>query len=115
MRVIGYAPIFACTGAIINIARWMPICRRTHLEYSKRDGERFREWALSIGMQTYSVVEVFLTSPKVEQQGYKSCMALLKLPEKYSSKRLEAACERALFYTSRPNLKNIQTILNTTA
>jgi len=82
-----------------------------HLEYSKWDGERFREWALSIGMQTYYVVEAFLTSPKVEQQGYKSCMALLKLPDKYSAARLEAACERALFYTARPSFKNIQAIL----
>ena len=84
-----------------------------HLEYSKWDGERFKDWALSIGMQTYNVVEVFLTSSKVEQQGYKSCMALLKLPDKYSAGRLEAACERALFYTARPSLKNIQAILKT--
>lgn len=38
-------------------------------------------------------------------------MALLKLADKYSLQRLEAACARALFYTARPSLKNIQAIL----
>lgn len=38
-------------------------------------------------------------------------MALLKLADKYSVERLEAACVRALFYTERPSLKSIQAIL----
>ncbi len=37
-----------------------------------------------------------------EQQGYKSCMGLLKLADKYSPERLESACKRALEYTPRP-------------
>lgn len=48
---------------------------------------------------------------KVEQQGYKSCMGLLKLADKYTPERLENACKRALEYTPRPSLKNIQAIL----
>lgn len=38
-------------------------------------------------------------------------MALLKLGDKYSTQRLEAACCKALSYTSNPSFKNIQTIL----
>jgi hypothetical protein len=38
-------------------------------------------------------------------------MALLKLSDQYTQKRLEAACAKALFYTPRPNYKSIQTIL----
>ena len=52
-----------------------------------------------------------MTTHKIEQQGYKSCMALLKLTDKYSSKRLEAACCTALTYTPIPSLKSIQAIL----
>ena len=48
---------------------------------------------------------------KVEQQGYKSCMGLLKLADKYTPERLDNACKRALEYTPRPSLKNIQAIL----
>jgi hypothetical protein len=49
----------------------------------------------------------------VEQQGYRACMALLKLGDKYSVSRLEAASERALSYTPNPSFKSIQTILKT--
>ena len=40
-------------------------------------------------------------------------MALLKLGDKYSAARLEAACKRALSYTLSPSFKSIQTILAT--
>jgi hypothetical protein len=39
-------------------------------------------------------------------------MGLLKLADKYSAERLENACKRALSYTPRPSLKNVQTILS---
>jgi hypothetical protein len=38
-------------------------------------------------------------------------MALLKLSDQYTPERLEAACDKALFYTPRPSYKSIQTIL----
>ncbi len=82
-----------------------------HQMYAKWDGERFRKWAGSIGPDTYTVVDAFLTSHKVEQQGYKSCMALLKLSDKYSTKCIEDACKHALSFTKTPSLKSIQTII----
>ena len=48
------------------------------------------------------------------QQGgrlYKSCMALLKLADRYSPQRLENACRKALSYTASPSLKSVQSIL----
>ena len=38
-------------------------------------------------------------------------MALLKLAERYSSQRLESACQKTLSYTASPSLKSIQSIL----
>ena len=38
-------------------------------------------------------------------------MALLKLADRYSLGRLEAACAKALSYTPNPSYKNIATIL----
>jgi len=38
-------------------------------------------------------------------------MALLKLADRYSLNRLEAACAKALSYTPNPSYKNIVTIL----
>jgi len=82
-----------------------------HQKYIAWNGERFQKWSRDIGLNTYTVVTFFLTSHKVEQQGYKSCMTLLKLTDKYSPQRLEEACKRALSYTTRPSLKSVQAIL----
>lgn len=38
-------------------------------------------------------------------------MALLKLADKYTAERLEAACHKALSFTPAPSLKSIQSIL----
>jgi len=82
-----------------------------HQQYNKWNGDRFREAAAKIGVSTAVVVESILTGYKVEQQGYKACMALLKLSEQYSPERLEAACVKVFFYTPRPSYKAIQAIL----
>lgn len=47
----------------------------------------------------------------VEQQGYKACMALLKLTDKYPLECLENVCRKALSYTPQPSYKGIQSIL----
>ena len=82
-----------------------------HQQYAQWNGDRFRRWAAKIGPQTVSIVESILTGYKVEQQGYRTCMALLKLSEGYSPERLEAACIKALSYTPRPSYQYVQTIL----
>jgi transposase len=82
-----------------------------HQAYTQWNGERFRNWAAKIGPQTTRVMESILTGYKVEQQGYRACMALLKLSNTYAPQRLEAACDKALFYTPRPSYKIVQSIL----
>lgn len=42
-------------------------------------------------------------------------MGLLKLAEKYSDSRLEAACKKALSFTASPSYKSISNILATGA
>ena len=82
-----------------------------HQAYLQWNGERFIRWAEQIGQHTAAIVRIFLSAHKVEQQGYKSCMALLKLADRYSPQRLESACRKALSYTSSPSLKSVQSIL----
>jgi hypothetical protein len=82
-----------------------------HREYTQWNGERFRAWALKIGPNTAAVVEALFAGYRVEQQGYRVCMSLLKLSEQFSQDRLEDACGVALGYTPRPSLKAVQTIL----
>lgn len=62
----------------------------------------------SVGPNTGITVKAIMSSHKVEQQGYKSCMALLKLADKYSLPRLEAACTKVLSYTPNTWLQKHQ-------
>ena len=82
-----------------------------HQQYAQWNGDRFRSWADKIGIETKTVVSAILSGYKVEQQGYKACMGILRLADKYTPERLERACRKALTFTPRPSLKNIQAIL----
>ena len=84
-----------------------------HQKYLEWNGDRFRKWAERIGINTYTAVNAILTSKRVEQQTYRSCMGLLKLAERYSDQKLEAACEKALLYTASPSYKSIKNLLVT--
>jgi len=97
-------------GQYVTLQEHMP---ENHLKYVQWNGERFLSWAKAIGENTVAVTKAILASRKIEQQAYRICMALLKLAEKYSPTRLEAACKRALSYTPTPGFKSIQTILAT--
>jgi len=90
------------------IPEHMPESHRKYLAYNS---DSFLDWAERTGSSTLLVVKNFLHMHKVEQQGYKTCISLMKLADRYSTERLEKACEKALSYTSSPSLKNISTIL----
>ena len=77
----------------------------------KWNGERFRKWALSIGENTYEVIDRLLKSRKAEEVSYRGCISLLKLSDKYTAARLEKACKLALEHLTNPSYKNIKMIL----
>jgi transposase len=83
----------------------------SHRKTGDWNGERFVSWAESMGPNTTEVIRSLLSRYKVEQQGYRSCMGILKMADKYSVERLESACARALSYTPQPSYKNIAAIL----
>jgi hypothetical protein len=84
-----------------------------HKEYTQWNAERFIKWADEIGPNTKQAVKAIIASKKVEEQSYKTCIALLKLSDTYSVDRLEAACEKALSYTATPSFRSVRTILKT--
>lgn len=108
IRVCSHVRLTGHRGQYSTQEAHMP---QNHQQYIQWNGERFRKWAAKIGQNTAAVVESILTGRKVEQQGYRACMALLKLSDQYSPDRLEAACLKALDYTPQPSQKIIQTIL----
>ena len=84
-----------------------------HQHYALWDTGRFIAWGENIGPCTAVAVKAILSSHRIEQQGFRSCLGLLKLAGKHSASRLEAACRKALSYTPQPSYQNIKTILTT--
>lgn len=107
-RIASHRRLYGRKGQYSTVTEHMP---QDHQKYLEWNGDRFRKWAEKIGENTAKVVNALLSSQRVEQQSYRSCMGLLKMSEKYSSVRLEAACQKALLYTSSPSYKSIRNIL----
>jgi hypothetical protein len=82
-------------GRYITKTDHMPANHRAVHISRKFDGERYRSWARKIGENTYFVIESLLSTGKVEEQGFRSCMGVLQLSKKYGPFRLELACKRA--------------------
>ena len=110
MRICSHPRLHGRPGQYSTVTDHMP---EEHKQYSQWNAARFIAWAESVGPNTTITIRAILSAYKVEQQGYRGCLALLKLADKYSLPRLEAACAKALTYTPRPSYKNIKTILTT--
>ncbi|RQD70832.1 MAG: IS21 family transposase, partial [Tindallia sp. MSAO_Bac2] len=109
-RICSHPRLYGRPGQYSTNEAHMP---EDHQKYLQWNAERFISWAENIGPSAAVTVKAILSSHKVEQQGYKSCMALLKLADKYSIPRLESACKKALSYTPNPSFKSVKTILST--
>lgn len=107
-RIASHRRKYGRKGQYSTVPEHMP---ENHQKYLEWNGDRFRKWAENIGDNTHKVVNAILASTKIEQQAYRSCMGLLKLVDKYSPHRLEAACARALSYTASPSYKSVKNIL----
>jgi len=75
------------------------------------NADRFRRWAEQIGPNTFEVIDKHIKCYKTEEQAYKGCLSILKLSDKYTSVRLENACQLALEHIPNPIYKNIRLIL----
>lgn len=75
------------------------------------DDERIKRWANKIGPSTFMVVNKIFDSVKIKEQGYNSCLAVLKLANKFSNDRLENACELALTKVKCPRYHHLNGIL----
>ena len=82
-----YTPYHATT-----IHEHRPKSHQRHLEWTP---SRLIEWAQTIGPATAQVIEQILTSRPHPEQGYRSCLGVLRLADQYSHPRLEAAAQRA--------------------
>jgi transposase len=69
---------------------------KAHREYATWTPQRLVHWAEQSGPATAGVVGQILRTRVHPQQGFRSCLGILRLGERYGTDRLEAACRRAL-------------------
>ncbi|NND01451.1 MAG: IS21 family transposase [Acidimicrobiia bacterium] len=94
-------------AAHTTIPEHMP---RPHREYAEWTPRRLVEWANKAGPATAQLVSTILASRRHPQQGFRSCLGILRLGKTYTETRLEAACHRALRLGAH-SYKSIESIL----
>ena len=110
LRIASHRRLYGHPGQYSTVNEHMP---EKHRQYTQWNAQRFTKWASDIGPFTEQAVKAIIASRKVEEQSYKTCIALLKLADTYSVSRLEAACEKSLMYVAVPSFRSIRAILQT--
>jgi transposase len=85
----------------------MPKSHQKHLEWTP---SRLIRWGTSIGPETGHLVEAILADRPHPEQGYRSCLGILRLARHYGSERLEAASARAVAVNAR-SYRDVASIL----
>ena len=83
---------------------------KSHQKYEQWTPQRLSSWAAKSGVATQQLTLKVLSSRKHPQQGYRSCLGILRLGESYGAQRLEKACQRALLFETY-SYKSIASIL----
>jgi transposase len=82
----------------------------SHRRYAKVTPETLRERAARIGPATSILVDVILRDRPHPEQGFRSCLGILRLARSHGAERLEAACDRALVINAR-TMTSVKSIL----
>jgi transposase len=81
-----------------TVADHMPSSHRRYRDWTH---ERILREAAAIGNDTAALVEIILRSRPHPEQGFRSCIGILRLTKRYDADRLDAACARALALGTR--------------
>ena len=85
----------------------MPERHRAHLAWNP---ERIIAWAARTGPATAELVTAIMASRPHPELGYRSCLGILRLAQRYPTGRVEAACRRALLIGAR-SYRSVDSIL----
>ncbi len=105
-RIAGHARSYV-RGTHTTVPEHMPKAHQKHLEWTP---SRILDWAATMGPKTEALARVILESRPHPEQGYRSCLGILRLGKRYGRDRLEAACGRALAVGAR-SYSNVDSIL----
>jgi transposase len=94
-------------GRHTSVKEHMP---ESHQKYVEWTPERLLKWAGKIGPHTAELIEKVMKSRMHPQQGFRSCLGILRLGKSYGEDRLEAAAKRANEINGR-SYKSVESIL----
>lgn len=83
---------------------------KAHREYARWTPQRLIRWARTFGPATAELIGVILASRAHPQQGFRSCLGILRLEKSFGPERLEAAARRALAIEAR-SYRSVHSIL----
>jgi transposase len=94
-------------GKHTTVREHMPSAHRAHAEWTP---SRILAWAEKTGPSTREICAAILTERPHPEQGFRSCLGILRLGKRYGDERLEAACARAVRVRAR-SYRHIESIL----
>jgi transposase len=94
-------------GGFTTLPQHMPKSHQRYLEWTP---SRIVRWAEKNGPNTKQLLSAILQSKTHPEQGFRSCLGIMRLTKSYSSDRLEAACSRALLIKAY-SFKSVESIL----
>jgi transposase len=83
---------------------------RTHREYGKWPPERVVAWAESVGAHVGELARALMSRRTHPETGYRACLGVIRLADRFGRERVDAACARAVSIGS-PTFKSVQAIL----
>ena len=97
----------ARAGGFTTVPEHMPASHRAHLQWTPA---KLIAWGERVGAATAGVVRWQMERRPHPEQGYRSCLGLMRLAREYGEDRLEAACARAQSIRA-PNYRSVKSIL----
>ena len=94
-------------GRHTTVPEHMPVAHRSYGEWTP---QRLIRWAEHNGPATAGMVQTILERRTHPQQGFRSCLGIMRLGKSFGEERLEAACRRALTLGAC-SYKSIESIL----
>ena len=82
-------------GLYITAPRYRPASHRKHLEWTP---SCIIHWAETIGPNTGELVKAIMDLKPHPEQGYRSCLGIMRLAKRYPAERIEAAARRAVAF-----------------
>ncbi len=96
-------------GRHTTTSEHMPESHRRHLEWTPT---RIVGWAEATGPQTAALVKAVMEERPHPEQGFRSCLGIMRLGRRFGDERLEAACMRALAIRGL-SYRSVESILRT--